>query len=123
MKYEKYYTKEQLEQLERRGEEVGEERIQEVQEEWQELFAAFARAMDDGVDPTSPEVEALARRSAALIEEFTGGDTGIMSSLTSMYRSEGAGSVLSNHGMSLQPGVWEYMGRARAALNAEEGGP
>lgn len=122
MNYEKYYTKEQLEQLAERREEVGEERIQEVQEEWQKLFSAFAKAMDDGVDPAAPEVKTLARRSSALIEEFTGGDPGIMSSLSSMYRAEGADSVMSNHGMSLQPGLWEYMGRARAALEAEEGG-
>lgn len=123
MNYEKYYTKEQLEQLERRREDVGDERIQEVQDEWRKLFSAFAKAMDDGVDPASPEVKMLARRSAALIEEFTGGDAGIMSSLTSMYRSEGAESVMSGHGMSMQPGLWEYMSQARAALEAEEGGP
>ena len=40
MKYEKYYTPEQLEQLEEHAGEVGEERIQAVQQEWTELFPA-----------------------------------------------------------------------------------
>ena len=116
MSYEKYYTPEQLEQLELRRQEVGDDRIQEVQQEWSELFAAFGDAMDEGLDPSSPEVKALARKSAALIAEFTGGDPGIAASLGNMYRSEGAENVASQHGMSMKPGLWEYMGKARTAL-------
>ncbi len=119
MSYEKHYTPEQLEQLARRRETVGQERIEEVQDEWRRLFAAFEKAMDDGLDPASPEVKMLARRSAALIEEFTGGDPGIMASLSEMYRSEGAENVMSGHGMPMKAGLWDYMGRARAALEAE----
>lgn len=119
MRYEKYYTPEQLEQLERRREDVGEDRIQEVQEEWKRLFAAFQKAMDDGVDPASGEVKMLARKSAALIEEFTGGDPGIMASLTEMYREEGAETVMDRHDIPMAPGLWEYMGEARKALEAD----
>jgi len=119
MSYTKYYTPEQLDQLARRREDVGEARIKQVQDEWQELFAAYGRAMEAGLDPASEEVRALARKSAALIEEFTGGDSGIASSLGNMYRSEGPAKVLDGHGMRMPPGLWEYMGRARAAL---EGG-
>jgi hypothetical protein len=36
-----------------------------------------------------------------------------------MYRSEGPAKVLDGHGMPMPPGRWEYMGKARAAL---EGG-
>lgn len=119
MSYEKYYTPQQLEQLRRRGEQVGEERILEVQREWTELFAAYARAMEDGLDPASDQVRGLARKSASLIEEFTGGDPGIRRSLAEMYRSEGASKVLSDHDMRVSPELWEYMGRARSALAAE----
>ena len=119
MNYEKYYTPEQLDRLAERREAVGEDRIQEVQEEWQKLFAAFRRAMDDGVEPDSPEVKMLARRSAALVEEFTGGDPGIMKSLSSMYRAEGAEEVLGRHQLSMKPDLWAYMGEARAALEAD----
>jgi DNA-binding transcriptional MerR regulator len=119
MSYEKYYTPEQLEQLERRAEAVGPDRIREVEQEWSELFAAYGKAMAEGLDPASEEVRALARKSAALVTEFTGGDPGIRSSLEAMYRAEGGEQVLGSHGMHVPQGLWEYMGKARAAL--EEG--
>ena len=53
----------------------------EVQEEWRKLFVAFDRAREDGLDPTAPEVRILCTRYDALIEEFTGGDPGILQSL------------------------------------------
>jgi DNA-binding transcriptional MerR regulator len=120
MNYEKYYTPEQLEQLATRREEVGEERMRQVQQEWQELFAAYEKAMSAGLDPASPEVQALAKKSAALIREFTGGDAGIATSLGNLYRTEGPQNVMASHGMQMAPGLWEYMGEARAAL--EQGG-
>jgi MerR family transcriptional regulator, thiopeptide resistance regulator len=116
MSYEKYYTPEQLEQLAARRGTVGEARIQQVQDEWQELFAAYGKAMAAGLDPASGDVRALARKSAALIREFTGGDPGVAASLGNMYRSEGPEKVMSSHGMSMAPGLWEYMGKAQAAL-------
>jgi DNA-binding transcriptional MerR regulator len=114
MSYEKYYTPEQLDELGERREQAGEARMQQVQQEWQDLFAAYERAMNAGVDPASAEVQALARRSAALIGEFTGGNPGIAASLDNMYRQEGS-KPLESH-MQMAPGLWEYMGKARAAL-------
>lgn len=119
MSYERYYTPGQLDQLARRREEVGDERIGEVEREWKDLFAAFEKAMDEGRDPASEEVKALARKSASLIGEFTGGDPGIRASLDNMYRTEGPQRVMAGHGMEMAPGLWEYMGKARAALEAE----
>lgn len=120
MSYEKYYTPEQLDQLAERRAEVGEERMQEAQQEWSDLFDAFGRAMVDGLDPASPEVQALAERSAALIDEFTGGDPGIMASLGQMYREEGGPNVMARHGMQMPDGLWEFMGAARAARESSE---
>jgi MerR family transcriptional regulator, thiopeptide resistance regulator len=116
MSYEKYYTPEQLAELGARREQVGEERIQQVQHEWQELFASYEKAMNEGLHPASDEVQALARRSAALIGEFTGGNPGIARSLDNLYASEGPEKVMAGHGMQMAPGLWEYMGQARAAL-------
>jgi len=118
MSMERYYTPEQLEQLALRREKVGEERIREVQQEWAELFAAYERAMRSGLDPASEQVLALARRSEALIGEFTGGDPGIESSLGRMYREEGGENVLARHGMHTAPELWDYMAQARRALDA-----
>ncbi|MGD2046759.1 MAG: MerR family transcriptional regulator [Gemmatimonadota bacterium] len=119
MSYEKHYTPEQLEKLEARRNEVGDERIREVQREWQEIFASYTDAMRRGLDPASPEVQALARKSASLIGEFTGGDPEIASSLGNMMRNEGP-EVLERQGMDMAPGLWEYMGRARAAQHGNE---
>lgn len=116
MTYEKYYSPEQIEQLRTRREEVGEARIRQVEKEWKDLFAAFEKAMDDGLAPESSEVALLARRSNALVAEFTGGDAGIQASLGKMMRSEGPQEVMGRHGMQMRPGLWEYMGRAKAAL-------
>ncbi|HEY8429175.1 MAG TPA: MerR family transcriptional regulator [Sandaracinaceae bacterium] len=85
---EKYYTKEQLETLAKRREELGEEAIAQAQKEWPELIAAMRAHADRGTDPADPEVQALARRWRELIEAFTGGDPGIRRSLETMYANE-----------------------------------
>ena len=120
MNYEKYYSPEQLEKLEKRRQAIGPDRIAAVQNEWQELFAAYDEALHAGLDPGCEEVQALARKSAALIGEFTGGDPGIAASLGAMYKSEGAENVMHGNGMDMAPGVWEYMGRATAALGESQ---
>ena len=73
----KYYSPEQLEYLEARRREVGEERIRESQAEWAELMENVRAEMEAGTDPSNERVQALAARWMALVEEFTGGDPGI----------------------------------------------
>ena len=114
--FEKYYTPEQLEQLRQRGESVGSERIEEVQREWADLFARFREAMEAGADPASQEMKELARKSESLIAEFTGGDPGITASLTNMYAEQGGPKVLETQEMDVDRDLWEYMGKAKAAL-------
>jgi hypothetical protein len=113
------YTPQPLNKLQQTHATLGQDRIEEVQREWQDLFAAYTEAMTEGLDPASERVQALARKSAELIGEFTGGDPGISASLGNMYRAEGAENVMQGHGMQMAPGLWEYMGRARAALGGD----
>lgn len=113
---EKYFSAEQRRTLAARRNSVGDERIEEVQKEWAELFAEYHSAMRKGLDPSDAPVLGLARRSASLIAEFTGGDPGVAASLGKMYRHEGGPRLLSQHGTYLPDGLWEYMGRAREAL-------
>ncbi len=89
MKVEKYFTPEQLEVLEERRISVGEERIREVRDSWNEIIPKVRTAMETGVDPASPEMLALARRWKALVEEFTGGDPAIAKAVKTMYDHEG----------------------------------
>jgi DNA-binding transcriptional MerR regulator len=85
---EKYYTPEQLAQIEDRKAALGEERIKEANAEWPGLFAAVRAEMDAGTDPADPKVQALARKWYGLLEEFTGGDRGLFNSTRNMYANE-----------------------------------
>ena len=84
----KYYSQEQLEYLEERRREVGEERIRASQVEWAELMERVRAEMEAGTDPSNERVQALAARWMGLIQEFTGGDPGIERSLGNMWRQE-----------------------------------
>lgn len=109
---EKYYTPEQLEQIKARGEAVGQERIEQVQQEWPLLMEKVQAAMDAGVPPTDPHAQDLARTWFGLVEEFTGGDPGIARSLKRMYDTED-----SIHGMNvaaMRP-MMDYIGKAAQA--------
>lgn len=85
---EKYYTTEQLEYLQKRREEVGEEAVQQGPQQWADLQADVKAAMDEGVDPSAPRAAGLARRWFALIQAFTGGNPEIFKSLQRMYENE-----------------------------------
>jgi MerR family transcriptional regulator, thiopeptide resistance regulator len=113
---ESYYTADQLEYLKKRGEEIGEERMRQVPHDWAELIAEVRAEKEKGTDPAAPEMQALARRWQALINEFTGGDAGIHQSLGRLWKEQGD-TVAANHGEELDPrGVSEYVGQAIAAM-------
>jgi MerR family transcriptional regulator, thiopeptide resistance regulator len=110
--FERYYTPDQLEQLERRRTELGDERIQQVERDWADLYARLRELREAGVDPAAPEPQALGRRAGELIEMFTGGDAGITASLQRMYAQEGPQTA--SRGMG-SPEDFEYMNAIRAA--------
>jgi hypothetical protein len=114
--FEKYYTPAQLKELEERRQQVGEERIRQVEGEWQELMAAVRAEMDQGTDPGDERVQGLAQRWAGLIREFTGGNPGIENSLRTMYQQESTVA-----GMETAPmrEMGEYISRAMAARKPE----
>ncbi len=87
--FEKYYTPEQLAQLERRRQELGDESIKAVESEWAELYASVREHRERGTDPADPAVQALGRRADELVEMFTGGDLGIRASLAADVRAGG----------------------------------
>ena len=89
--YEKHYSAEQLRALETRAEELGPDRIRQVeQQEWPNLIAEVRAAMERGVDPASGEAAALAERWMGLVAEFTGGDPGIAKGVQKVWESEDA---------------------------------
>ena len=81
----RYYTEEQLADLARRS---TPEVLERGQRDWQTLLADVDAAMREGVDPSSERGQALAARWSALIEEFTGGDPGILEGLKRLYADQ-----------------------------------
>jgi DNA-binding transcriptional MerR regulator len=87
---ERYYTPEQLAQLEQRRTELGDEGMRKAEADWAELIAEAEELRASGAAPTDPLVAPLADRWMALIRQFTGGDMGIHASLNEMYETEGS---------------------------------
>jgi DNA-binding transcriptional MerR regulator len=109
---ERYYTPEQLDQLEQRRQALGEDAIKDVEREWGEIFATLKQEMDKGTDPADPRLRPIGERSRELLEMFTGGDPGIQASLKRMYETEGPEKA--SRGMA-DPAVFEYLAQVRAA--------
>src|SRR3954452_6685183 len=78
---ERYYTPEQLEQLEARRNTLGEEGMAKAQQDWADLIADLEAERRAGKYPRNPSVQPLAARKQPLIGAFTGGDPGIAESL------------------------------------------
>jgi MerR family transcriptional regulator, thiopeptide resistance regulator len=112
--FEKHYTKDQLDQLAKRREELGEDTIKAVEQEWPALMAAVKAAMDAGTDPADPEVQRMAARWKELIAAFTGGDAGIRRSLDTMYEQEPQARAHSGY----DPQVAAYIQRAWEAAES-----
>jgi DNA-binding transcriptional MerR regulator len=109
--FEKYYTPEQLAQLEERRQALGEDAIRAVEDEWRELYAQVRAHREAGTDPADPDVQRLVQRSGELIQMFTGGDPGIAASLKRMYEQEGPERA--SRGFA-DPEDMAYLERARA---------
>jgi hypothetical protein len=113
--FEKYYTKEQLEELKRRADALGEKGMRQAEKDWADLIEEVRVEMGKGTDPTSPQVVALGRRWRALIEAFTGGNPEIEKSLKTMYQNEPVHEKI--QGMPFHPGMMAYIGKAIGAIS------
>jgi MerR family transcriptional regulator, thiopeptide resistance regulator len=109
---ERYYTPEQLEQLERRAEAVGEDGLRRAEADWAELIAAVEAERAAGTDPADPRLDPLVERWTDLIRQFTGGDPGIKASLQRMYDTEGPERASRG---AVSADTMAYAGRAIAA--------
>lgn len=111
--HEKYFSPEQLETLSARAEHLGADQIAAAETEWPQLIAAARAALERGDDPSSPEVQDLARRWKELTQAFTGGDPAMAQSVKNLYQGEP--KMMAQNG--LDPSLFEYMGRAMAGLS------
>jgi DNA-binding transcriptional MerR regulator len=111
--HERYFTKEQLEVLAKRRDELGEEAIRRSEQEWAELADALRGHMEAGDDPASAPVQRLAQRAGELVRTFTGGDPEMYASLRRMRENEDALSA--SRGL-MDGDLVAYLERAIAAL-------
>src|SRR4051812_46594247 len=109
---EQYYTPEQLEQLDARRRELGEDGMAKAQQDWADLIAAMDAEREAGTDVADPAVQALADRWEGMIRQFTGGDPGITASLKRMYDEQGAPKASRG---AMSPELSEYVQRVMAA--------
>jgi len=109
---ERYYTPEQLEALERRRQELGEERIRAAEAEWAGLIEKVRAEMEAGTDPADERVQRLAKRWMELVGEFTGGDPGIEGSVRNMWQQE---ETIHGIDTGQMREMMEYVSRAMAA--------
>jgi len=112
---EQYYTPEQLAQLEKRRRALGEDGMRRAEADWAALIAEAEELRASGAAPTDPRAAPLAERWAALIAQFTGGDSGLHASLNTMYETEG--SERASRGM-VSGELMEWMREAVAARGA-----
>ena len=112
----KYYTPDQLQELEARRQALGEDAIRQVQEEWPRLIAQVCAKMEKGTDPASKPVQQLARRWGELVRAFTGGNPGIEKSLGPLYQQEPAMGAR----FGLDPQLFAYMNRAMTTAKKPE---
>ena len=113
MNVERHFTREQMEAIERRGQELGADAITRTQDEWTELIAEVQAAMACGADSAGAEVQGFAARWRELVERFTGDDAGIAEGVRQVWRQE-EDAIRAQHG-GPDPAMFEYMGRAFAA--------
>src|SRR4051812_45925608 len=116
--FEKYYTPEQLQQLEERRRGLGDDEIKQVEAGWKGLYAQVRAHRTNGTDPSDPAVQALVTRSGELIQMFTGGDPGIAASLKRMYEQEGPKRA--SRGMA-DPEDLAYLEKARRVRGRDFG--
>jgi DNA-binding transcriptional MerR regulator len=116
---EKYYTPEQLAQLDVRAKEVAQETIVQAPQQWADLFTAVTAEMEAGTDPADPKAQELAKRWLALVTLFTGGDPGIFNSLRRMYENEDV--VMGMGTKAIRPRM-EYIQKAAAAAGIKHPG-
>ena len=80
----RYYTDDQLTQLEARAQQMTPDDLAAGQQAWADLIVAFKNVRQH--PPEHPAVQALAAQMADLIGQFTMGDSAIRKSLEQMYK-------------------------------------
>lgn len=109
---ERYYTPEQMEQIEAHRRQLGDEGLRRGQQDWAELIPLMEAERRRGTDPADPRVQELTRRWRALVERMSGGDQGIQRSMLAMFERMGPEAASGGH---VSAELWAYVRRAYEA--------
>ena len=82
----KYYSEEQRQKLAEWGKHWSKADQEAAIQKWSAVLAELKRLVTSGQDPASAESQAFVKQWAALIQQFTHGDAGIIQSLKDMYK-------------------------------------
>lgn len=115
----KYFTPEQLAAMQTRGDALGAEGVQQVQQRWAEIIPAVRAHMTKNTPVTDPTLQALGREWRDLVNAFTGGDREVARLSRTMISTETLGAK-DAHGPMPDPEMFAYMGRVFAEIG---GGP
>jgi len=110
----KYYTEEAWDKVTNRRPQWTPELQERVSRQWAELIHDVEAVL--GEDPAGPRAQALANRWMSLVEEFTGGDPEIETSVGNLYRDQANWPAEFRHQMSpfSNQQVWAFMHKALA---------
>ncbi|MEM9242814.1 MAG: MerR family transcriptional regulator [Pseudomonadota bacterium] len=109
---EKYYSKNQLNELKQRHFYTDEKEEQKYAKAWQDIFTGLKKLQADKVPATDIKTKPFAEKARELINLFTAGNKGIEKSLHKMYEQEGGGQMLRNHGLDVSDELFEYYEKA-----------
>ncbi|WP_257351367.1 MerR family transcriptional regulator [Pseudalkalibacillus decolorationis] len=80
-----YFTKEQIDEIKKRGEQFTQEERKQYEKEWAEITGEFRVEIEKGTSPGNPEVVKLAKRWNELVSKTTGGDPEITKAAEKYY--------------------------------------
>jgi MerR family transcriptional regulator, thiopeptide resistance regulator len=106
-----YFTPDQLARLKERHRQVGGEGFTRWQRQWAQLAEEAEGHLERRTDPADAAVQDLARRWSDLMDDMTGGDRAIRSSMYA--KLDGKGPEAATLGIVKAP-VWDYLKRAFA---------
>lgn len=114
--HERWFSPEQMRALRQRWETLPVAQRDKVEMEWPHLVEQARAAMDAGLDPAAPEVQALVRRWLALQRQFVNMAPGMEDTMRRMYAAEP--ELARQSGVT--PELIAYMRLSKATLPPEE---
>lgn len=102
-----YYSPREQQELAQRKNALGGERMQQVQQQWVDIFAGMRKAMAHGLPPQAREVQVL-------VADFTGGDASMHQPLENMYQQENSVKMMRAFGVDMDEALWAFYQQAMA---------